>query len=67
MEYVRVLEYGVPVRTAQSRTQAPCFEREVLTLWTEKRWGFGFSSCAVPLIWNAPIFQRVENRVDSEE
>ena len=29
--------------------------------------GLGFSSCAAPLIRNAPLFQRAENRVDSEE
>jgi len=31
------------------------------------RTGLGFSSCAVPLIWNAPLFQRAEDGVDSEE
>jgi len=35
---------------------------------TDGEWtGLGFSSCAAPLIWIAPLFQRVENGVDSEE
>ena len=29
--------------------------------------GLGFSSCAAPLIWNAPLFQRAKDRVDGKE
>jgi len=32
-----------------------------------ERTGLGFSSCAAPLIRNAPLFQRAEDGVDSEE
>ena len=31
------------------------------------RTGLGFSSCAAPLIWNAPLFQKAEDGVDSKE
>ena len=34
----------------------------------EREWmGLGFSLYAVPLIQNAPLFQKVENEVDSKE
>jgi len=52
-----MLEHRVLMRTAQSRTQVPCSERETLLLQIEDRWGLA-SACALHPLYGMPLYFR---------